>query len=666
MKHHLVIILVSLFCCVTVLGQETRSWEQVWQELNSAEDMEEEEWTDVYEQLQQLAEHPIDLNCASRDDLQQLPFLSEQQVMDLVEYIDRYKPLRSMNELRMIRSMDYVQLSLLPFFVYVGEVKRQEPSFPRWDNILKYGKQTLTATGRLPFYKRKGDVNGYLGYRYRHSLRYEFSYGHYVKAGFMGTQDAGEPFFAGQNAWGYDAYSYYVQLRKMGFVENLVAGKYKVSAGMGLVLGSSFSLGKLATLQSLGRQTATLRVHSSRSEADYFQGIGATFRLSKPLALTAFASYRPIDATLNDDGTAATLITSGYHRTPAEMQKKHNTHLTAFGASLAWSNGPLRLGVNAVTTSIDRLLKPNTKVLYRRYYAKGSRFTNASIDYGYSHYRFSLRGETAVNADGALATVNTLSYQPRSQLGLMLSQRFYSYRYTGLYAHSFGTTTHTQNESGVYLGFTWQALRRLHLLGYIDYAYHPWPRYQVSQSSDGYDFLMQADYRMGKCSVQARHRMQLREKDDENKKRLIPNNEHRSRLTFSYEPMKGCTAKTQVDMVFSKYKETSRGWMVSKHLTIGGKRWLMSGMAGYFDTDAYESRIYVYERQLRHEFYFPSFYGQGMHMSLLARASVTTNLSTSAKIGFTNYFDRPTIGTGLQQIAHSHATDLDLQLRWSF
>ena len=118
---------------------------------------------------------PIDLNHATRDELEQLPFLSSQQVMDLTEYLDRYGPMRSLSELRMVRSMDYWQLQLLPFFVYAGEVT-DSLRFPLLKTIKKYGRHELTAAVRLPFYERQGDRNGYLGYRYRHWLRYEFSY----------------------------------------------------------------------------------------------------------------------------------------------------------------------------------------------------------------------------------------------------------------------------------------------------------------------------------------------------------------------------------------------------------------------------------------------------------------------------------------------------------
>lgn len=664
----LVLFLFAAFAACSLCAQEQQAaaWQQVWQQMNSPEDMEEDAWDEAFEYMQQLAEQPLDLNRATREDLEQLTFLSEQQVMDLMAYLDRYGPMRSMNELRMVKSLDYQQLALLPYFVFVGEAEDEKPRFPSLNTIAKNGKHALTATGRVPFYERKGDQKGYWGYKYRHSLRYEFTYGDYVRAGLLGAQDAGEPFFANRNTWGYDAYSYYVQVKKMGGVDNVVIGKYRLSAGMGLVFNTSFTLGKQFVLQNLGRQTNILRPHASHSEADYFQGAAATIRLARPLTLTAFVSYRPMDATLNDDGTAATLITSGYHRTETELKKKDNTHLTATGCAIHWQQMGFRLGANAVFTSLDRSLEPNRQTLYRRHYAHGEHFFNGSVNYGYTHYRFSFNGETATNQDGHVATINSLSYQPQSSLGIVALQRFYSYRYTGLYSHAFSDGGHTQNESGIYLGINWSPLSSLRLMAYADYAYSPWARYQVSQSSSSWDFLTQADWHRGFWNVQGRYRLRLRQKDNEAKTILIPDRNQRLRLSASYASPTGWSTKTQADLTHSEYKKTSSGWMLSEHFSYQQPRWQTTLMAGYFNTDDYDSRIYVYERQLQYEFSFPMYYGRGIRLSLYACADVLKNLRLSCRLGYTNYFDRSIIGSDLQQIQASHQTDLDVQVRWRF
>ncbi len=658
---------ICAFLPMTVFAQQYDSWQQAWQETMNPEDNDEDVLSleDYYDLLQDLSEHPIDLNSTTHEELEQLPFLSEQQVMDIIEYRDRYHPMRSLGELRMIRSLDYQQLTLLSFFTFVGEVI-EKPFYPKLGTMLQNGRHELTLHARVPLYNRAGDDNGYLGYKYRHWMRYEFSYGDYLRVGLLGSQDAGEPFFSNGNRWGYDTYSYYLQIKKLGPINNAVLGKYKVSTGMGLVLSSSFSLGKQAILQNLGRQQTSLRAHASRSEADYFQGAAAILSLHKKLTLTAFASYRPFDATLNDDGTVATLITNGYHRTPKEMEKKNNTHQTAAGADITFRHNALNIGITAVYTHQSPSLEPNTKTLYRRFYPTGNNFLNSSLHYGYMHHRFSFNGETAINKDGAIATINALSYQSRDNWSLMALQRFYSYRYTALYGHAFSEGGRVQNESGIYLGATWQPFTKLQLRGYADFAYFPQARYRISQSSTAQDYMGEATFTPNKSwTIKGRYRLHLRELDNKKKTALRRHNEHRARLTAIFTK-NGWTFTTQADGVRAVNYAIEHGWMLSEQVSWKHAWWQLALTAGYFNTDSYDSRIYVYERQLPRNFAFPMYYGRGTRLALVARANIGETLQIDAKIGSTHYADREVISSGLQQIDGNTQTDVDLQVRWRF
>ena len=668
-------ILIFVLPCLPVLSQQQRTWEELWEEMQpDANDEDDEETQDeAYERLAQLARSPLELNSATREELEQLPFLSALQVMDMQEYLHRYGPMRSLGELKMIASLDYRQLELLPFFVYVAEDSGETVSQPSSYRRSYYPHADLILTGRVPFQERKGDHAGYLGYRYRHSFRAEYSEGERLRVGLLGSQDAGEPFFAQGNRWGYDNYSYYVQVGRLGVLDKAIVGKYRVSAGMGLVLGGSFRLGKLASLMSLGRQPTTLRPHSSRSQADYFRGAAATVRLLgsrqrfqalQSLTLTAFVSHRPIDATLADDGTAVTLVTSGYHRTVSELARKDNTHLTAFGGRLAFSSGGWRLGLNTVNTHLDRRLQPPMSSLYRRYTPAGTDFLNASMDYSYTRPRLTIGGETAINRSGAVATVNSLGWQPSPSIGILALWRHYSYRYTGLYSHSFGDNSKAQNEQGFFLGTTWKPIRNLLLRAYADYAWFPWAKYLVSQSSQALDFLFQAEYRPAKWRLLARGRMRFRERDDEAKTALIANNEYRLRLAATRDVSHVLSLRTQLDAVRAFYLQTSQGWMMSEHLSWQPQTWLVSATAAWFHTDDYASRLYLYERLMAHEYSMPSYFGRGLHLAVLARKDFGQHLRLAARIGYTRYFDRSVIGSGLQQIDGSQQTDFDLQLRW--
>jgi len=321
-------LLVALVLGMGVSAQEARPWERYVNEVMTQEDAESEAWEDTYELLCELEQHPLDINAATREQLEELPFLSARQVEEMVEYLDRYGPMKSLNELLMIQSLGYAQRRLLTYFIYVGEERSE--GFPRVRDIAGYGHHELIGTGRIPFYERKGDKDGYLGDPYRHWLRYQFVYGDAVKLGLVGAQDAGEPFFTHRNRWGYDYYSLYLQVRNWGRLESLCLGNYRVSMGMGLVMNSEFSLGKVAMLQNMGRSANTLRAHSSRSN-NSLRGLAATVGLGRGLKMTAFASYQAMDATLNKDSTAATILTASYHRTETEMAKKNNLHALKTG-----------------------------------------------------------------------------------------------------------------------------------------------------------------------------------------------------------------------------------------------------------------------------------------------------------------------------------------------
>ena len=653
----ILIVLMLGWWAVSVRAQTT-SWQEVWQETANEEDENPEEAFDL---LQELAEHPLDLNTATRDELEQLPFLSAQQVMALLEYRDRIGIIRSMGELRLVASLDWRQLELLPFFVAIRQETATE-SQPTLSELLRRGRHELTVSGRIPFHDRRGYHEGYLGSPERHWLRYEYVSQNRIRAGFTGAKDSGEPFFREGNRWGYDTYNFYLQLRKTGVIENLVVGRFKLSTGMGLVVNNQLSMGKMASLSNQGRLGSTLRAHRSRSEAGSFNGVAGTIRLGKAWNTTLFASHQAIDATLNSQDEAQALVTSGYHRTAAEMEKKHNTLETDAGLNMSYRRGGLNIGLTTLYTHLNRRLSPQTSTLFRRYYPQGRNFLNASADYGLTLHRLAFRGETAVDQQGHLAFLHSLSLKPADALTVTALHRRYSYRYNSMHGRSFGENSRPQNEQGFFLGVTWQALRPLQLVAYADVASFPWARYQVSAPSSAQDLLAEAIYEPHRnWTIRGRYRLHRKQQDNSQKTALVWHNEHRSRFLIAYKGAQWGT-KTQADLTQSINEEVAKGWMLSQQLDWKGQGWQLSGTAGYFQTDSYDARIYVYERQLTDEYAFPMYYGRGFRLAGMAKARVSRWLELSAKMGYTRYNDRKSVGTGLQETGTPWLSDLDLQL----
>lgn len=657
---------------------KTGAIEQFVEATIGIDEVESASWEALYEDLAALTEQKIDLNSATREDLAALPFLSEQQVEDICEYVWRYAPLRSLMELAMIESMDAQTRKLLLQFVYIGEAA--EGRTPSLKELLTRSKSQLTLTGAIPFYERRGDKNGYLGYPYRHSLRYTLTAGPQLKAGFVASQDAGEPFFANRNGWGYDYFTAYVETAKMGRVKRAVAGRYRLRMGQGLIMGGDISFGKLMTLSHLGRTDTRLRGHSSRMDADYLQGVGATIALSRHVDMTVFASYRNIDATLDSaelsngqtETFIKTLLKTGYHRTPSEMNRKNNATEAMGGGCITYRGRRLSASVNALYGGFSHALRPDTQALFRRYQARGTHFWNASVGYGYRGRMWGLSGETAVSPasgpDGgnlALATLNMLTLKTHQDLILMALQRFYSYRYVALHAQSFSEGTAIQNESGLYLGAKWNATRQLSLMAYADYAHFPWARYLTDHPSHAFDGHFSAAWQQGGLNFTARYRLHIREKNNEDKTALVNITEHRARLQMAIDAARW-NLKSQLHIVKAYAPQSSFGILVSQNIAYKWRNATLNAGLAYFNTDDYDSRLYLQEPDMRYTFAAPMLYGHGIRHMLFADIALSKALMLRAKLATTNYFDRDHISSGLQQIDHSSQTDLQLQLHWRF
>lgn len=640
-------------------------WEQFLDNLSDYDDIETGSTEEMYEVLRELEATPIDLNNATDDDIQRLAFLSNAQREELTEYLDRYRPIRSIGELAMIKSLDNVTLQLLSSFVYVGSIDESR-KFPTWKEIAKHGKNEFLGYVKVPFYERKGDREAYLGYKYKHWIRYKYSYGQFLQAGFTGAQDAGEPFFGSHNKMGYDHYAFYALARKLGRIRTLALGQYKARFGLGLVMNTGFGMGKTTSLV-LATPQNSITANASRSEASYLQGIASTIEISKAITTTAFASYRKIDATLNDDSTIKTILKTGYHRTETEINKRHNASQTAAGMNVNVKHNGLSVGATAIFTVFSKDLMPDKSQAFRHYSPTGNNFWNASIDYAYTHPRLSVKGETATGNSHALATINTLSFKACRTLTLTAIQRFYSYKYYSLFSRSFCDGGHVQNESGIYIGATWTPLSRLKIMAYSDYAYHPIAVYRASKASRSMDNLIQTSLSFSPVDITLRYRLRLKQENGADaSSQLIDKTEHRGRFQLNYK-QKSFTTRTQYDMAYTTKTSQSLGWMVSQSAGYKyGERLECNAGVGYFQTQDYDSRIYTYERGMLYDFSFPMFYGKGMRFFLHLRTKPIKNLQLICKVATTKYFDRDKISSGHQEINDSKKTDLEIQAKWKF
>lgn len=666
-KQEMKNVCLLAFCLamtISVHAQSERTWEKYLDALLLTDDNRTEDYEEMYFLLTELEQHPICLNTATREELERIPFLTAQQVEDLQAYVYQYKGFKTLAELALIESIDGATRELLKCFVYLADAP--PPTFPHLSEIGKYGKHTLLLTGKLPFYQRKGDKTAYLGYPYSHSFRYTFQYKDYLKAGFVGAQDAGEPFFSHHNTLGYDHYGFYLMLQRMGRIKSLTIGRYTLSFGQGLVMNGGFSLGKSAMLLSSNGNRQTLRPHSSRVAHNYLQGIATTIALTHHIDLSAFFSYRKIDATLTEEGKIKTILKSGYHRTLKEIERKNNAAQTSAGTYVQWKKDGKNLGLTAVYTQFDRPLMGKNYASAHRYVPQSNHFWSISTTYGYRNHKYDFSGELATGSSGGLATLNNLEIKFSNRLNIHLSQRFYGHQYYAPFANSIGENSSTQNEMGGYVGVRWSFRKGLIVNAYTDFSHFSYPRYLTSSASSAWDNFLGLTYQRKKLTFIARYAIKIRTRDNKLHTRLEQEMRHRGRIALSYDADRW-TTKTQIDFSQTSFQRSRTGYMLSQQFGWRPKPHLQTYfLLAYFHTDDFASRIYTYEPGVSYGFHYPAYYGKGLRYCVIGRINIAENLLLQAKLGSSFYFDRTKIASGLQEINSPSATDLEMQMKWTF
>lgn len=143
-KKYVSLCVSVIFTCLNVCAQS--DWMEWEEQIGEKADL--SSWEEQYENLSELAEHPFNINTVTKEELEQLPFLSDKMVENILYYVYKYGPLVSLNELWGVEGMDKQTQTFLKDFVYVGNsVEKRAFS---WKNLWKYNKQEVWMRTDIP------------------------------------------------------------------------------------------------------------------------------------------------------------------------------------------------------------------------------------------------------------------------------------------------------------------------------------------------------------------------------------------------------------------------------------------------------------------------------------------------------------------------------------
>ena len=660
--------------------------------LQDAEEEVDFDFDTYYEPLEALREHPLDLNRADREQLQEIRLLNDLQIEAFLEYRATAGPLLALYELQVIPGFDlptirrllpYVSLrsSLDDFHVPLPRMLSagKNELYLRWSRTLESSRGFLLAGDTSVSGRFLGDPNKWYT-RFKHSYENRLSYG------FTAEKDAGEEFFRGSNPQGFDFYSAHLFARHLSRTVKAVAlGDFTASFGQGLILYSGFGYGKSAATMEVKRSGRVLRPFTSVNEASFYRGAAATLAFG-PLEATVLGSYRrrdgnvvvSTDTTETQDLPAITLssiLNSGLHRTPAEIADEGAFHQLTFGGCLRYSSDRFAFGLNAV---LDRLDQPisRTPQPYNRFYFNGNQLWNGSLDYTYRLKNLLFFGETAVDPNGRLATLNGLLAGLDRKVDVSLLQRWYSHEFQSLNGFPFAETNGVNNEAGVYLGAEIRPASRWRLNVYYDLYRHPWLRFRTDAPSRGRDWLVRLTYyQKRKLEVYLQVRRESKEQNATDYfgplDRLVAHQTLQARLQLNYHLSKALEWRNRI--AFGTFREgedgpTQRGWMIYQDLLVRplGAPWSFTTRFALFDTDSFDVPFYSFENDLLYQVSIPAYFGRGARFYFNLRYRPIRPLTLEFRFAQTYYPGLDEISDGVDAITGKKRTDLRAQMRWQF
>ena len=649
-----------------------------------AESDETIDYETFYDDLMSCSLNPVNLNKATQNELEKLPFLSDTQVENILSYVYQHGSMQTIYELQLIEGLDMTDIRRMLPFVYAGEANASGKKI-YWNDILKYGKNELYFRLDKGLETKEGyrllpdeDVNSsqtqpksYAGNQLYNSLKYRFHYKDRILAGITAEKDAGEQFW-GKVHKGYDFYSFHAQLNNFGKFKTIVIGDFRANFGQGLVLHPEYSIGKSSFVLNVTSRNSGLKKYSSTDESNFFRGGGVTMQLRK-FDLSVFYSNKMIDGdTVN--GTFSTILKTGYHRTTDELNRKHTVNQQILGGNVTYSNINLQVGMTGVYTLLDNTLIPDRSV-YNYFYFSGNQQTTEGIFYRFRLKKLNLFGETAMTGHAAMATLNGCTFNPVSQVSMVLLQRYYSPEYDTFYASSFSESSRINDETGYYLGVEVRPFRKWNFAAYADSYRFPWPKYAIDAPSIGKDYFFQSDFTLNR-NVAMYWRIKFEEKQT---------NLSSSGTIMSVEvPVQKSSLRYNLTYSFGNF--TFKNLLEGNLSRLGTADWTHGIMAiqdvGYdftpvhlkidfriqfFDAVSYENRFYSYERDILYAFSIPMYFGLGSRYYLNVHYDLNRNVSFWFKIAQTVYADdRESMSNGNETISGNRKTDLRLLMKWKF
>lgn len=655
------------------------------------------DYEDLYESLLLLYSNPVNINRATREDLASLYILSIIQINNLLAHIKNNGELISLYELQAVPGFDTETIRrILPFIEARSgdEFGTSGPLLQRIFNennnyfLLRMDRILETQRGYSPGVD--SDDRRFLGSAAKVYGRFRTSHSKDFSLGFTFEKDAGEQFNwnTSNKQYGFDYYSFHFMKENVGNFKKVIVGDYQMQFGQGLLLGAGFNAGKGAeTITTVRRSSSGIKPYTSVLESGFMRGAATTYQI-KNFEVTSFYSHLGQDANIKNDTTFTNFdeyITSvqqtGFHRTDSELANKDVVTENTFGINIHFRkpSGDFQSGITFINTnySIPLIKKPNN---YNQFEFQGNNNYNIGGYFNYNWQNFLLFGEGATSKSGGLGMVGGFigSLSPIVSISMVL--RNYQRDFHSFYGNSFGESTRNINESGIYWGLKITPSRKYYFTAYYDRFKFPWLRFRAEAPSQGYEYLARFNYKPKRSLLlYGQYRAESKQLsvnvDEGNLSRLEEGVKRSYLFNMNYDMGGGFSIKSRIQLSdYTLAGQKTKGMAIAQDLNFQVSKFRISTRFAIVDTDDFENRQYMYEKDVLYAFSVRGISGKAIRNYILIQYKPSKKFNLWLRYARTNFQDAQRIinvessvlGSGLTQINGNTRSEIKMQVRYRF
>ncbi len=633
------------------------------------------------ENILQLLSHPVNLNTATKEDLQMLPYLSPMHIDNIMAYRKKEGNFISVYELQAVEGMD---VELIRKIKPMIDVKPPSEVIDRnlFRRIKREGETYAAVLMVTPIQRKAGfsaedEMQRFNGSPYRMLVRLRSYQPGDFSFGITAEKDEGE-----RLEWnkqyrkaGFDHLSFHAQLVNKGRLRNLIVGDYQCQFGQGLVWGgaSGFQKGS-ETVVAIRKANVGLVPYTSAYESGYFRGAGATVSVSKDIFATVLLSRARRDGNVRgeeDDPEISAVSTTGLHRSENEMTIRKAITERVFGGALSWRKSNAEAGLTFQNISFDATMIPRPQP-YNQFVFRGRSNTNMGMYVNYNWQSFAFFSEFAMSASHGHAFISGVLAPLSKRLEFSFAYRNYAKDFHPFFNNGLSENTLAQNERGIYWGWKYKISRRFSMNAYADMFEFPWLKFRTYAPSGGSELLVRVMWQPSRTTLvylQARQETKRRNKseDEDPSYALGKTTKYNYWLNVEYPLTRTCRLRTRLQASQFRFSgKITAGLLLFQDVAATFGKLKVTARYAMFDTDDFDNRLYAYENDVWLSYSLPAYYGKGTRQYLMVQYKLNRAFTFWVRFGHTRYIGVSSIGSGLDKIEGNVKNDLKFETRIRF